>query len=138
MDNAYDTLTRFTEFAGTFCEYANVQFKCENISEELQKKELNMSERRHLLLILKEALNNSIKHGNPSEIIFSIFSKPDILKLVLRDNGSGFDHLQENRGNGLINMKERAEALGGKLQIEAKEGEGTTVTLTLETTRLGN
>ncbi|MBZ0328236.1 MAG: hypothetical protein K8F54_11560 [Altibacter sp.] len=137
-DNAYETLTRYTEFAGNFCEYANIQFKSEPISESLKTKELNMAERRHLLMILKEATNNCVKHGKPTTLHFYIQHQPGKLTLRLKDNGSGFDIDQENTGNGLNNMRERAEALGGALKIKSKTNGGTTLTLTLETTRLGN
>ncbi|QIE58868.1 hypothetical protein G5B37_04615 [Rasiella rasia] len=137
-DNAYDTLTRYTEFAGKFCEYANIQFKSEPISEDLKTKELNMAERRHLLMILKEATNNCVKHGNPTTLHFSIQHKPGKLIVILKDNGNGFDTNQESNGNGLKNMRERAEALGGALKINSKTNGGTALTLTLETTRLGN
>ncbi|MCB0465827.1 MAG: hypothetical protein KDC78_09180, partial [Aequorivita sp.] len=137
-DNAFDTLSRFTEFAGTFCEYGNIQFKSENISENLKAKELNMSERRHLLLILKEAINNSIKHGKPTLINFKVKSKPGMLQLILEDNGKGFNNEEISSGNGLNNMRERAKALGGALKIKSETNGGTKLTLTLETTRLGN
>lgn len=137
-DNAYDTLNRYIEFAGKFCEYANIQFKSEPISEELKTKELNMAERRHLLMILKEATNNCVKHGHPTLIDFNVTHKPGKLTLKLKDNGTGFKTEAANSGNGLRNMRERAEALGGALKIDSKTNGGTTLVLTLETTRLGN
>lgn len=137
-DNAYDTLTRYTEFAGKFCEYANIQFKSETISEALKTKELNMAERRHLLMILKEATNNCVKHAHPTTLQFGITHKPGSLILSLKDNGAGFETESTTNGNGLTNMRERAEALGGSLKIDSKTNGGTTLTLTLETTRLGN
>lgn len=137
-DNAYDTLHRYIEFAGKFCEYANIQFKSETISEALKSKELNMAERRHLLMILKEATNNCVKHGNPTTLQFSVQHKPGRLTVTLKDNGTGFDVHKSSSGNGLNNMRERAEALGGALKIDSKSNGGTTLILTLETTRLGN
>ncbi|MCW9038145.1 sensor histidine kinase [Altibacter sp.] len=138
MDNAYDTLTRFTEFAGNFCECAGIQFKSEDLSADLKSRELNMAERRHVLLILKEALNNSVKHGAPSLVRFGILQRPGKLIVTLEDNGSGFKTEENNGGYGLSNMQERAEALGGILTIDSHTRKGTKLTLTLETTRLGN
>ncbi|RDK86994.1 ligand-binding sensor domain-containing protein [Marinirhabdus gelatinilytica] len=137
-DNAYDTLIRYTEFAGSFCEMANVKFQSEEISEDLKRKEFNMAERRHLLMILKEATNNCIKHGNPTIIHFRTSHKPGKLILKLKDNGKGFNTANQTNGNGLNNMQERTNALGGALKIASKTNGGTTLTLTLETTRLGN
>lgn len=137
-DNAYDTFTRYTEFAGKFCEYANVKFRSQTISEDLKSKELNMAERRHLLMILKEATNNCIKHGNPSIISFEINYRSGKLIISLKDNGNGFDIHSTKIGNGLNNMRERAKSLGGTLKINSKANDGTKLTLTLQTTRLGN
>ena len=97
-----------------------------------------MAERRHLLMILKEATNNCVKHGHPTLIDFNVTHKPGKLTLKLKDNGTGFKKEAANSGNGLRNMRERAEALGGALKIESKTNGGTTLVLTLETTRLGN
>jgi len=133
-DNAFDTLNRFTEFAGKFCEYGGIQFKSENISEELKAQELNMAARRNLLLILKEALNNSVKHGKPTVVNFKINPTPGRLDLVLHDNGSGFDTSESSSGNGLGNMKERANTLGAVLTLTSEENKGTTLQLTMETT----
>ncbi len=137
-DNAYDTLTRFAEFAGNFCEYASIQFRSQHISQNLKELELNMAERRHLLLILKEALNNCVKHAQPTAVDFIIEFKTGRLTIILKDNGNGFDPLQANTGNGMNNMQERADASGGALQIYSEVNGGTKLLLTLETTRLGN
>jgi signal transduction histidine kinase len=49
----------------------------------------------------------------------------------VEDDGAGFDEEQPRRGFGLITMKDRAEALGGTLQIDSRSGAGTRVELTL-------
>ncbi|MEM6725998.1 MAG: two-component regulator propeller domain-containing protein, partial [Bacteroidota bacterium] len=56
QDNLFDTFQRFTDFAGPMCEYAGVQFIASPLSGDLKHQELNMAQRRHLLMILKEAL----------------------------------------------------------------------------------
>ena len=137
-DNAYDTLIRFTEFAGKFCEYGEIQFKSDDIVTGLKEVTLNMSERRHLLLILKEALNNSIKHGKPTTISFNISLVPGKLNLGLQDNGCGFKVLSSTSGNGLNNIRERAKALNAELNITSEESKGTLIQLLIETTQLGN
>jgi len=137
-DNMYEALARFTEFAGEFCEYGNIQFRSEDLIESLKSMELNMAERRHLLLILKEALNNCVKHGSPSLVDFKIRHTLGELTLILKDDGIGFDVDDPSSGNGLKNIRERAEALQGGLEIISKKNTGTTISLTLETTRLGN
>ena len=53
-----------------------------------------------------------------------------IIRLTVKDDGIGFDKSIKNKGNGLYNMEQRAGALNGKLTIDTKAGEGTTIQLT--------
>lgn len=89
--------------------------------------------------IIQEALNNIMKHADATAV--SIFLKNDknTLNLMIKDNGKGFS-FDENelfkmemakKNNGLRNMKERAELLGGNLVITSKQKVGTTIQLTI-------
>ncbi len=51
--------------------------------------------------------------------------------MTIRDNGKGFDENSNTQGNGLNNMKKRAEEMGGKLYIESKRSEGTLIRLSV-------
>ena len=53
------------------------------------------------------------------------------VRLGVEDDGSGFDEEQPRRGFGLVTMKDRAEALGGKLRVDSRRGAGTKVELEL-------
>jgi signal transduction histidine kinase len=53
------------------------------------------------------------------------------LRLGIVDDGEGFDDAQPGRGFGLVTMKGRADALGGKLRIDSQRGAGTKVELEL-------
>ncbi len=77
---------------------------------------------RELLLLFKEALTNSLVHSNANRIIlhFSFFG--DILEIVVKDNGKGFSENELKRKNGLINMKKRAEKIGGELDVLSQKG----------------
>ncbi|MGH7968189.1 MAG: ATP-binding protein [Limisphaerales bacterium] len=55
------------------------------------------------------------------------------MRIAIRDNGQGFDPAQpRQRGNGLQNMVQRLEQLGGHLRVESAAGAGTSITLELE------
>lgn len=138
-DNIHETLLRFNEFAAPLCEYAGIEFHSHPIPNGLEERVMNMAQRRHLLLILKEGLNNSIKHASPSMIDFSTTFSGNTLELFLKDDGCGFNKSELNgRGNGIRNMKERAETADFQIETHSEEGEGTTIWLRLETTRKGN
>ena len=63
-----------------------------------------------------------------------------IPKLVinLHDNGKGFENHSVSEGNGLKNMRERAEAINASLTVASEPNNGTLIKLVLETTQLGN
>lgn len=93
---------------------------------------LNGVQRKHVFLCVKEALNNALKHGKPSAISIYIFSDAE-KKIAIRvvDNGGGFsnrDPIFRSTGNGLRNMKERMDDIGGVVEIESS-GQGTEVRL---------
>ena len=138
-DNFYDTLNRFIDFASSFCETAGVRFSSGVLPEKFKELQLNMANRRHLLMIFKEALNNSIKHGNPKQAAFNAEVKEDgALQISLKDNGQGFSEETISKGHGIQNMKSRAEAMGADLKIESQKGKGTIITLELLITQMGD
>ena len=63
-----------------FCETAGVRFSSGVLPEKFKELQLNMANRRHLLMIFKEALNNSIKHGNPKQAAFNAEGKTEPFK----------------------------------------------------------
>ena len=83
-----------------------------------------------LFRIAQEALTNSERHANASEVLVSLHEAQGVVELRIVDNGGGFDAdsiaLHPQRGIGLRNMTERMEAIGGSLQIDSANG-GTTV-----------
>lgn len=87
--------------------------------------------------IVQEALNNALRHAEPSEIRVKIYSTPEHLCLAVRDDGHGFDldvPIQPNQqwiSLGLIGIRERITQLGGSLSIDTKPNAGTDVSACL-------
>jgi signal transduction histidine kinase/ligand-binding sensor domain-containing protein len=88
---------------------------------------LSMDVRRELFLIFKEAINNAARHSQCSKagIIFRIAGGEIFLQIS--DDGRGFDATSSFEGNGLSNMKARAEKIGGRFEIQSARGSGTTI-----------
>jgi len=93
-----------------------------------------MEKRRNFYLIFKEAVNNLVKYSKASSAKISVQTNQQVLKLLIQDNGTGFQHSMVTMGNGLNNMKKRADDLGASLQIQSAPGEGTAVSLTMPIT----
>ncbi|MGO0063031.1 DUF4077 domain-containing protein [Brevibacillus fluminis] len=74
---------------------------------------------------LQESLTNALRHGHATSIDISLFYQSENVKLIIQDNGSGFD--EENIGFGLRTMQERVESIQGKLTISSEQGRGTSI-----------
>jgi signal transduction histidine kinase len=92
-------------------------------------------ERQHeLLRIAQEAVSNAVRHARPGNVRILLEEEARIWRLTVIDDGRGMTLLPElyaSQGYGLNNMRERAQGLGGKFDIESKPGEGTRVIVTL-------
>ncbi len=90
--------------------------------------------RHNIFLIVKEALTNALKHAGAGEVQVQAKISGNTLEILVRDDGKGFDSSSssESRRNGLGNMRRRAEAIGGELELQSAAGTGTTVKLSLD------
>lgn len=80
-----------------------------------------------LYWIAQEALNNALKHAGASQIAVRLDSTDTNIVLTISDDGAGFEPCNVNYGMGLQNMTERAQRLGGTVQIASAPGAGTTI-----------
>ncbi|MCW5899877.1 MAG: sensor histidine kinase [Flavobacteriales bacterium] len=83
--------------------------------------------RAHVLRIVKEALNNAVKYAGAKSIALEFATEQDSFKLRIADDGKGFDPADKPSGNGLSNMRARAEAIGAELGIISAPGIGCVV-----------
>ena len=82
-----------------------------------------------------EALQNIQKYAEATEVIVSLEEVAGQLRFEVRDNGKGFDLESTPHGSGVVNMRDRVEALDGSLEIISAPGEGTTVVGCMPVTR---
>lgn len=85
--------------------------------------------RAALVRIVREAVANATRHGRAGAVRVRL-ARTDGIRLVVSDDGSGFDmdaRLRESSGFGLTSMSERAAELGGRLHVRSAPGMGTTV-----------
>jgi len=92
---------------------------------------LSPREKEAVIRIASEAVANAAQHSG-AEVLRIYLERADAgMRLGVVDDGSGFDEEQPKRGFGLVTMKDRAEALGGKLRVDSRRGVGTKVELEL-------
>lgn len=97
----------------------------------LERIELPPDRRRHLYLAAKESLTNVAKHARATAVGVEIVVEGSRLRVVVTDDGRGFERAAETEGRGLANLERRAAALGGRLKVETQPGKGTTIRLDL-------
>ncbi len=87
------------------------------------------SEMRHnIFLVVKEALNNIVKHAEASEVWLRLRVDETTLKICIEDNGRGFSATAESAfSSGLVNMRKRIEKCGGQFSLDSRPQGGTRV-----------
>jgi ligand-binding sensor domain-containing protein/signal transduction histidine kinase len=155
VDPQNDTLENLAAYLGHYCtEYLqNTSIECElNIPPDLPVKPLTAETRHNLFLAFEEAVGNALKHSGATRLRVDMNQRNGHFEICIQDNGHGFDALrqstkreagpglQNKRGNGLNNMRQRLASIGGEARIESRPGQGTTVSFSLpvETSGKGN
>jgi signal transduction histidine kinase len=130
-DSLSSLVVRLREFAVQVCESKNINFLM-NVNETIYSMKLGMDERRNIFLIVKEAVNNAVKHSGCQKLSVT-FSKNPELEISVQDDGSGFDAALPTSRNGLVNIRRRANQIGCELMLHSEKGIGTTITLKTKT-----
>jgi PAS domain S-box-containing protein len=87
----------------------------------------NSHQKLAIYRIVQEQMNNIIKYAKASEVAVRINVTNNEVQLKISDNGKGFNPLKVDKGLGLNNITNRAEALGGKVTIQSARGKGCQV-----------
>ena len=81
-----------------------------------------------LIQVAREAISNAVRHGKPQTLSVELTRDGDEVVLEVEDDGQGFDpDVPTAGGRGLTSLRERAEAMGGRLEVSSSAGEGTAV-----------
>ena len=89
-----------------------------------------------LYQIAKEALSNAVAHSRAANVWVQLFDEAGVTRLTIKDDGIGFDPLEERAGHyGIAIIRERASAIGAELYIDSFPGRGSTIELWLKSTR---
>lgn len=130
-DTLQNLIMRMESFAASILGAAGIQFSID-CDERIADMKLKMTLRKNIYLIYKEAIHNIIKYAGCTEVNITIRKHADKLQFTISDNGKGFstDVINAHNGNGIKNMKFRAEEIKGIFVINSKVEEGTTIELT--------
>jgi len=93
--------------------------------------QVSPEEREALIRIVREAITNAGRHGGAENVAVELTNGHGT-SLRIADDGSGFDLGQTRAGGfGLVSMRERTEALGGRFKLSSEAGGGTRIEVRL-------
>lgn len=128
-DSMEHILTRMTSYAVEILESINITLIMD-IDPLITHLNLPMERRKDFYLLFKEAINNIAKYSAATQVWINLHECDQEVCLEIKDNGRGFDLDQAKKGNGLLNMQQRAQRLQGNFSLQSKENAGTAITLT--------
>ncbi len=131
VDPSNDSWSELVGYLGQmvveFCQSAGMK-PVLDLPEQPEERKLGAEWRHHAVLIVKEAVNNAVKHSGGSQVRLRVALVEGGMELEVVDDGRGLPEAQGGGGrNGLTNLMARARSMGGRLEIRGTEGQGTTV-----------
>ena len=117
--------TRIKNFAAEIIGSTHIKYHI-SIAAEIDEVVKDITARKNIILITKEAINNAIKYSQAAEIQIIITNQNNQIFLSITDNGKGFN-TDSIKGNGLNNMKRRAEELKGVFSVQSSSITGTSI-----------
>jgi len=115
------------EYTSEFLDGTNIE-PCYEFMEDIPLINLSAEFRRNLFLVVKESLNNVVKHSGASKVVLRLNLEGKRLIFSIRDNGIGFNAEQQSKfGNGLANMRKRISEIGGAIEMKSSAGTGTEI-----------
>lgn len=120
-------MARIREYSSDYMEDLPIKFMIQ-MPVEIPHQSISKEVTRNILMILKEALQNIVKHAHATEVQLSIKFQPHFNMMII-DNGIGLPIAENKDGNGLRNMESRSKNCGADLQIQSQPMKGTAITL---------
>ncbi|RRO24338.1 sensor histidine kinase [Flavobacteriaceae bacterium 14752] len=121
-DRVEDLVDRMREYAEEYLLPAGITYDIQIKGTPVSKK-LDLNCRRNLFLIYKEAITNILKHSNATQVGISIYNEKKCCRFKIKDNGN-LKAFKTSTGQGLANMKMRAEHINAKLSFYTSDGFG--------------
>lgn len=116
-----------SQFAVEFLHAAGIRCRVD-LPDNVPDRLISPEARHNLFLVVKETLNNVARHARANEVQLRIAVDSQQVAIAIEDNGCGFANQTDNAScDGLRNLRQRMQEVGGRLQIESRVGAGTRV-----------
>jgi signal transduction histidine kinase len=133
VNSKNDTLSALVEYLASYAEefLGKAQVGCRiELPKDYGDRVVSAEIRQDVMLAVREALNNAVKHGQPTEVRLRLTIAGDNLEILIQDDGAGFDP-GKVKGNGLGNLEQRMSKLNGSCRVESSASIGTSIILKL-------
>jgi len=125
-DSFKHIIDRLRNYASRMAQSKNIVLDFSN-DDTLHDMTLSMEQRKNIFLICKEAVNNAVKYSSCKNLAVKFEKNKRSIVVDVSDDGKGFDANESYEGNGLKNMKQRAEQLNANFSIHSSAGSGTRI-----------
>lgn len=128
------SVKQFADYLRRYCaRFLPVSVQCDISAHIVSDHQLAADVQHHLFAIVKESLNNALRHSEADRMRIILNSDDRGIEIMIEDNGRGFilDSIKANRGNGLTNIRERVAELGGNVLIETAPESGTRIEVSI-------
>ncbi|MDE3069018.1 MAG: hypothetical protein KGJ60_15915 [Verrucomicrobiota bacterium] len=137
-DSLDKLVTYICQFSQEFFRFTPIRCRLD-VSDEIPAWPLTPDVRHDLFMVMKEAMNNAIKHSGATEVWLRVAAYDGVLKMTLEDNGRGFVPSKNGDArNGLGNMRARLQQMGAALDLQSRPGGGAVVEVHLRRETVSN
>lgn len=131
FDSVDELIKKMIRYASESLEASQINYKVE-LPKHPVNVEIDNEFKYHLYLLFKEAINNAAKYSRANLVHIAVNFTNHVFSFSVKDNGTGFDINEADKGNGLYNMRSRAKEIGASLEIHSEKGRGTEIHLTVK------
>lgn len=129
-DSMEKILSRIQSFGTRICMPGNIGFVF-SYDPALEEMDVDMEVRHCMYMIVKEAVNNAVKYASAHKVFVEVRQQEQGLQVRVYDDGMGFDVEAEYEGNGLRNMRRRAEQIHAEMKLFSRPGKETGLELVI-------
>ena len=121
--------SRIKTFVSDILGATNINYSI-NIDNQIDDLITDITTRKNIVLIIKEAVNNAVKYSQATEVNINAALQNNMVIINVKDNGVGMQ-LNAKLGNGMSNMQKRVTELNGKFEIVSEPNKGVSLTATI-------
>ncbi len=131
FDSVDELIKKMVRYASESLDAARINYKVQ-VPDSVVSVEIDNDLKYHVYLLFKEAVNNAAKYSAASLVNISVNYTDRVFSFSVKDNGIGFHTGETEKGNGLYNMRSRAEEIKALFTVTSAPNEGTEIHLTVK------